>query len=146
MNIYIELLGLACLISAIIAIVWYLTFSVPLGTKERLNWLWENKKPWMIAYLILIAFIIVVCIIMFTHPCITRSVAPFSQSGVFLYASSVLLTANFFITPESNANGTYDTHPLVFYTVLFLLTMGLIAGCVDTGKLYKMHKLECSKQ
>lgn len=135
MNIYgyFAILLVLLAISAIIA--WNLSFRVPYDTTNPILWLWSNYHTWMIIFLVIILAIIVVSIVMYTRPgVVTRTEDPINQSGVFLYASAVLLLSNFFIVHESTYR-IYDQHPLLFYTTVFYLVMALLTGIVDSGKL-----------
>lgn len=122
---------------AIIAIAWYLSFSVPPETSDILTWLWDPKngfRHWMIVYVVLLIVVVGISIMMFATPSITQSESPVNQSGIFLFSSSILLTSNFFISPIGRRKSTYDSHPLIFYTVIFFLGMSFLTAVLDSIK------------
>ncbi len=144
MNIYICLGVLFGLIAAMVVLSWYLSFIVPNYVENVIEWIWENKKALFSLYYIFMFGVILVSIIMFTIPSIVMTESPISQTGVFLYASSVLLVSNFFITKSlSQYNRNYDSHPLLFQTVVFFLAMAFLTGVVDSTKIYRLSK-RCS--
>jgi hypothetical protein len=142
MNIYLLFGILVALIAAIIIVTVHLSFKVPPEIEHPVDWLWTEDRGLMIIRVILIVFVIVVSLMMFLTPEFTKTEPPLSQSSIFLYATSILLLSNFFITPKPYSTRTYDNHPLIFQTAAIFLVFGLLTAAIDTYKGYHlMHRI-----
>ncbi len=67
---------------------------------------------------------------------------PLSLGGVFIFATSLLLLSSFFVypsTPEESSVRFYDTHPIIFYTAIVLLTLGIVGAISNTIKMEERH-------
>jgi hypothetical protein len=132
-----------CLLGFLIAeivLVWYLSFSVPVTDIPPIKWMRLNKLVGFSFYVAIAIIIFVLSMgIVFSSWDIIQHAHPLTFGGVFLYSSTILLLSSFFQSAPVGSTETrfYDNHPLIFYTVVGLLVMGLIASCSTTVKMHR---------
>jgi uncharacterized membrane protein YidH (DUF202 family) len=128
----------------LVGVTWGISFLVPPGEEQPIKWMTHNKVGLFSFYIILCTTVLALyfAIILGSSSVITL-IEPLTFQGIFLFAVTVLLLSSFFTVVEPSASARfYDTHPLIFYTSVGLVVLGLTACIATIVKSHLNHKLE----
>lgn len=117
-----------------------LSFQVPTDEDNSLDWIIKNKLPMFITYCISGSLVILLFFVISFSSWETIEYAhPMSFPGIFIYFAAVLLISSFFIPVRIHENPSktlfYNTHPLIFYSEIVLLILGILASIIETVKI-----------
>jgi hypothetical protein len=122
----------------VLGTTWGLSFSVPPDVSNPAEWIRDNKLGVFILYIIaLVGVLTMFLTIALSQPSVISLEQALMFSGLFFISITILLLSNFFIVRTASMAGKrfIDTHPLIFYTCLILLILGILASIVSHMKL-----------
>ena len=124
------------------------SFLIPIRVRHKITYLYENHTLVIFFWLVLLVLIAFVELFLtFAYQPYVDFKEPFTQPGIFLFSLVLLLLSNFFIVGGGeNANTTYEAHPLIFTTAVYLVLMTIILSICVNVKYYYRKKNEIEKE
>jgi len=120
--------------------VFTLAFSVPGDELSPIAWLFRYRKPGMIIYIILVLLLISMLILLYVNPLSIPFEAPLSPAGLLTISTTILLFSNFFIVKKPENPRNFDSHPLILYTAILLVSLAIITGGAMSIRNFKRSK------
>ena len=112
-----------------------LAFSVPVDEIKPMTWLNQNRHSELVFYFFIGFGIFALIVLMIFENEIIHFEIPLNPASLLTIATTVLLFSNFFTVKSEISSRTYDTHPLIFYSAIYLISLALLNGAVNTLRL-----------
>lgn len=111
-----------------------LSFSVPIEELDPFRWLFKHNFLGILSWFIVMIIIVIINFLMYFQPNIIRFETPLNPSSALRTATTILLFSNFFIIKGKNKPRNYDAVPILFYSAVFMVSLSILDGGVNTIK------------
>ena len=130
------LLGMILLLALSIFLIFAISLPIPSEQVDPWSYYWYQHRPLFISIIVVnIAILILFIAIASLHWKNIGTIDPLSFSGIFLYASQIILLVAVFTSQAKNQyEPFFNVYPLVVIAAIVYLTLGILAAIIATVK------------